>query len=95
MTVATAPAMSRRLAPIAAKPNSGRIAATGGIFAARRAGTSTDSSVMPIPTIADDDDRARLELERRVGETGTGGVEQRDQCPWRRRDHRGCRARSR
>ena len=51
MSVTTAPAMRRRLAPSAAKPISGRIAATGGIFAARRAGTSTDSSVTPTPTI--------------------------------------------
>ena len=51
--VMTTPAMRRRLAPSAAKPISGRIAATGGIFAARRAGTSTDSSVTPTPTMTD------------------------------------------
>ena len=32
------------------KPSSGRIAATGGMLAARRAGMMTDSMVMPTPT---------------------------------------------
>ena len=43
----------------ASKPSSGRIAATGGILAARRAGTITDSIVMPTPTRNGHDDRAR------------------------------------
>ncbi len=47
----TAPTTSRR-ERIAANPSSGRIAATGGIFAARREGTMTDSIVTPMPTIA-------------------------------------------
>ena len=48
-TVTTVPTTSRRVLS-ASKPSSGRIAATGGILAARRAGTMTDSSVMPTPT---------------------------------------------
>ena len=48
----TAPRMRRRLPLSAEKPTSGRIAATGGMRAARMAGTSTDSRVMPTPTIA-------------------------------------------
>ncbi len=50
-TVTITPATRRRVRN-AANPSSGRIAATGGIFAARRAGTMTDSMVMPIPTSA-------------------------------------------
>jgi hypothetical protein len=48
-TVTAVPAISR-FALSASNPSSGRIAATGGIFAARRAGTITDSNVMPTPT---------------------------------------------
>ena len=51
MTVTTTPA-TRRRERIAANPSSGRIAATGGIFAARRDGTMTDAIVMPMPTSA-------------------------------------------
>ena len=43
------PPMSRRVLS-ASNPSSGRIAATGGTFAARRAGMITDASVMPTPT---------------------------------------------
>ncbi len=43
-------ATTRRRLLSASKPSSGRIAATGGIFAARRAGTMTDAIVMPTPT---------------------------------------------
>ncbi len=50
-TVTTAPA-TRRPDRIAANPSSGRIAATGGILAARRDGTMTDAIVMPMPTSA-------------------------------------------
>ena len=48
-SVTTVPA-TRRLALSASNPSSGRIAATGGIFAARRAGMMTDAIVMPTPT---------------------------------------------
>ena len=47
------PTMRRRLELIAAKPTSGRIAATGGTLAARRAGRSTLAIVTPTPTISD------------------------------------------
>ncbi len=49
----TAPPTRRRLALSATNPSSGRIAATGGIREARRAGTITDINVTPIPTIAE------------------------------------------
>ena len=48
-SVTRTPATSRLLL-MASKPSSGRIAATGGILAARRAGMITESSVMPTPT---------------------------------------------
>ena len=48
-TATVVPTTSRRVLS-ASKPSSGRMAATGGILAARRAGTITDSSVMPTPT---------------------------------------------
>ncbi len=51
ITVTIAPA-TRRRDRMAAKPSSGRIAATGGILAARRDGTMTDAIVMPMPTSA-------------------------------------------
>ena len=51
MTVTTVPSTRRRVL-IASNPSSGRIAATGGIRATRRAGTMTDSSVTPMPTMA-------------------------------------------
>ena len=50
ITVTIVPSTRRRVLS-ASKPSSGRIAATGGILAARRAGTITDSSVTPTPTI--------------------------------------------
>ena len=50
--VVTITPATRRRVRIAAKPSSGRIAATGGIFAARRDGTMTESMVIPMPTNA-------------------------------------------
>ncbi len=50
--VVTITPATRRRVRIAAKPSSGRIAATGGIFAARRDGTITESMVIPMPTNA-------------------------------------------
>ena len=49
MITVTVPA-TRRFELSAAKPSSGRIAATGGILAARRAGMMTAHIVMPTPT---------------------------------------------
>src|SRR4029079_15697333 len=51
--VTTMPPISRRLELIAANPTSGRIAATGGTLAARRAGKITLAIVTPTPTISD------------------------------------------
>ena len=51
ITVTTVPSTRRRVL-IASNPSSGRIAATGGMRAARRAGTMTDSIVTPMPTMA-------------------------------------------
>ena len=71
--------MTSRFVWMALKPNSGRIAAIGGIRPARRAGTTTDAIVMPMPTTARHHDRAWREHRLRAGEPGTGGVERGDQ----------------
>ena len=77
MITVTVPA-TRRFELSAAKPSSGRIAATGGILAARRAGMMTAHIVMPTPTSERHQHRARLQHEREVGEAGAGGVEDAD-----------------
>ena len=64
---------------MAAKPSSGRIAATGGIFAARRDGTITDDHGDADADERCDDDRAQLEHGLGVGETGPGGIERGDE----------------
>ena len=77
-TVMMTPATSRRVC-IATKPSSGRIAATGGIFAARRAGTMTDSIVMPDAHEGGHEDGPWQQDGFGVRESGAGCVEEQDE----------------
>ena len=85
---------TRRRALSASNPSSGRMAATGGTLAARRAGTMTASIVMPTPTTKAISTVQRLEHRVARREAGAGGVEQVDHAPGHEdaaadADHRG------
>ncbi len=71
VTVAT----TSRFVLRASKPSSGRIAATGGILAARRAGIEHGEHRDPDADEEGHHDGQRREHDREVGEPGAGGVE--------------------
>ena len=93
-TVTIVPPTRRRVLS-ASNPSSGRIAATGGTLAARRAGMITDASVMPTPTRKANRIVRGKQHRGAAGEPGAGGVEDRDQATRRRARRHRCRAPSR